>query len=544
MARTPRPVTLPVSVDRSTSVSLPVQIAGQLRSLIETGTLVPGTELPSTRSLARLAGVSRGTVVAAYEQLTAEGCIVAAEGSGTIVSPDLAAVPRPAAAEHPPTPTKPHNRGQAPRTSRESESEGAAADEFRANDQTDAARRSSRGSAGAGSTSSISLLPSRVDGSGVVSPMWRAAWRAAAREAEEDFREGSSEPLGLAELRVAFADRLRRVRGMPASAERVVVTAGARDGLRLVLDCLQLRMGPGGEATGSAGSAGAAGSTAAGRPVLSIGIESPGYPGLRRVVEALGHRLIPVPVDDHGLVPEQIPNGLDALIVTPSHQYPLGGSLPLARRLAVLAAAQAHGFAVIEDDHTAEFRWDAAPLPTLAGLAVSERAPVVLLSSLASLISPGIALGHLHVPAEWIDDLAVLRAQLGAPVSRILQRAAARLIESGGLERHAAAVRTQHRIKLDVVRTVLGRAPGFHVDEVPGGLAAVVTVDLPEAELVAGAQAHGVQVQPLSEYWAGQGPGGVGDGGLPDGIVVGFGGPEDELHTGLRRLVEAARSLR
>ena len=536
MARTPRPVTLPVSVDRSTSVSLPVQIAGQLRSLIETGTLVPGTELPSTRSLARLAGVSRGTVVAAYDQLTAEGCIVSAEGSGTIVSPDLAAVPRPAAAEHPPTPTKPHNRGQAPRTSRESESEDAAADEFRANDQTDAARRSSRGSAGAGSTSSISLLPSRVDGSGVVSPTWRAAWRSAAREAEEDFREGSSEPLGLAELRVTFADRLRRVRGMPVSAERVVVTAGARDGLRLVLDCLQHRMGRGGDATGSA--------VSVGRPVLSIGIESPGYPGLRRAVEALGHRLIPVPVDDHGLVPEQIPDGLDALIVTPSHQYPLGGSLPLARRLAVLAAADAHGFTVIEDDHTAEFRWDAAPLPTLAGLAVSERAPVVLLSSLASLISPGIALGHLHVPAKWIDDLAVLRAQLGAPVSRILQRAVAGLIESGGLERHAAAVRAQHRIKLDVVRTVLGRVPGFHVDEVPGGLAAVVTVDLPEAELVAAAQSHGVQVQPLSEYWAGQLPDGVDDGGLPDGIVVGFGGPESELHTGLRRLVEAARSLR
>ncbi|WP_083272057.1 PLP-dependent aminotransferase family protein [Brevibacterium sp. HMSC22B09] len=524
MARTPRPVTLPVSVDRSTSVSLPVQIAGQLRSLIETGTLVPGTELPSTRSLARLAGVSRGSVVAAYEQLTAEGCIVSAEGSGTIVSPDLAAVPRPAAAEHPPTPTGLPGSRQAPR-------EPGSVRRADAADSGTGAR-----GAEASSTSPISLLPSRVDGSGVVSPMWRAAWRAAAREAEEDFREGSSEPLGLAELRVAFADRLRRVRGMPASAKRVVVTAGARDGLRLVLDCLQHRMGRGGDATGSA--------VSVGRPVLSIGIESPGYPGLRRAVEALGHRLIPVPVDDHGLVPEQIPDGLDALIVTPSHQYPLGGSLPLARRLAVLAAADAHGFTVIEDDHTAEFRWDAAPLPTLAGLAVSERAPVVLLSSLASLISPGIALGHLHVPVEWIGDLAVLRAQLGAPVSRILQRAVAGLIESGGLERHAAAVRAQHRIKLDVVRTVLGRVPGFHVDEVPGGLAAVVTVDLPEAELVAAAQSHGVRVQPLSEYWAGQLPDGVDDGGLPDGIVVGFGGPESELHTGLRRLVEAARALR
>lgn len=524
MARSPRPVTLPVSVDRSTSVSLPVQIAGQLRTLIETGTLVPGTELPSTRSLARLAGVSRGTVVAAYEQLTAEGCIVSAEGSGTIVSPDLAAIPRPTAAEHPPTPTGLPGSRRAPRKPGSMTRAGAAG-----------SGTGARG-AEASSTSPISLLPSRVDGSGVVSPMWRAAWRAAASGAKEDFREGAAEPLGLGELRAAFADRLRRVRGMPASAERVVVTAGARDGLRLVLDCL--RMGPGGEATREAGS------TAAGRRVLSIGIESPGYPGLRRVVEALGHRLIPVPVDDHGLVPEQIPDGLDALIVTPSHQYPLGGSLPLARRLAVLAAADEHGFAVIEDDHTAEFRWDAAPLPTLAGLAVSERAPVVLLSSLASLISPGIALGHLHVPAEWIDDLAVLRTQLGAPVSRISQRAVAGLIESGGLERHAASVRAQHRIKLDVVRTVLGRVPGFTVDEVPGGLAAVVTVDLPEAELVAAAQAHGVRVQPLSEYWVGLLPGDVGDGGLPDGIVVGFGGPESELHTGLRRLVEAAHSLR
>lgn len=524
MARTPRPVTLPVSVDRSTSVSLPVQIAGQLRSLIETGTLVPGTELPSTRSLARLAGVSRGTVVAAYEQLTAEGCIVSAEGSGTIVSPDLAAVPRPAAAERPPTPTGSASGRQAPRKP------GAVTRRGTADSRTRA-----RG-AKVSSTSPISLLPSRVDGSGVVSPMWRAAWRAAASGAEEDFREGSSEPLGLSELRAAFADRLRRVRGMPASAERVVVTAGARDGLRLILDCLQHRVGRGGDATGS--------TVSVGRPVLSIGIESPGYPGLRRAVEALGHRLIPVPVDDHGLVPEQIPAGLDALIVTPSHQYPLGGSLPLARRLAVLAAAEAHGFAVIEDDHTAEFRWDAAPLPTLAGLAVSERAPVVLLSSLASLISPGIALGHLHVPAEWIDDLAVLRVQLGAPVSRISQRAVTGLIESGGLERHAAAVRAQHRIKLDVVRTVLGRVPGFHVDEVPGGLAAVITVDLPEAELVVAAQAHGVRVQPLSEYWVGPLPGSVGGGGLPDGIVVGFGGPEDELHTGLRRLVAAVGSLK
>lgn len=527
MARTPRPVTLPVSVDRTASVSLPVQIAGQLRTLIESGTLVPGTELPSTRSLARLAGVSRGTVVAAYEQLTAEGCIVSAEGSGTIVSPDLAAVPRPAAVEHPPTPTGLPGSRQAPREPGAVTRAGAAGSGTGARD------------AEAGSTSPISLLPSRVDGSGVVSPMWRAAWRAAASGAEDDFREGAAEPLGLSELRAAFADRLRRVRGMPASADQVVVTAGARDGLRLVLDCLQRQMGAGGEATGTAGSA------AVGRRVLSIGIESPGYPGLRRVVEALGHRLVPVPVDDHGLVPEQIPDGLDALIVTPSHQYPLGGSLPLARRLAVLAAADAHGFAVIEDDHTAEFRWDAAPLPTLAGLAVAGRTPVVLLSSLASLISPGITLGHLHVPAEWIDDIAVLRAQLGAPVGRIPQRAAVKLIESGGLERHAAAVRTQHRIKLDVVRTLLGRVPGFHVDEVPGGLAAVVTMDLPEAELVAAAEAHGVRVQPLSEYWAGGLADGGGDyAGLPDGVVVGFGGPEDELHTGLRRLVEAARSLR
>ena len=528
MARTPRPVTLPVSVDRAASASLPVQIAGQLRALIETGTLAPGAELPSTRSLARLAGVSRGTVVAAYDQLTAEGCIVSAEGSGTIVSPALAAVPRPMAPDEPRTPGGSGVRGQAPRELGTGMHGSNTISETKAN-------VTSRTKAG--SARSISLLPSRVDGSGIVSPMWRAAWRSAASAAEDDFRAGTAEPLGLGELRAAFADRLRRVRGMHASAERVVVTAGARDGLRLVLDCLQRQMRRDDEAAGSAGSAG--------RPVLSIGIESPGYPGLRRAVEALGHQLIPVPVDDHGLVPEQIPAGLDALIVTPSHQYPLGGSLPLTRRLAVLAAAESHGFAVIEDDHTAEFRWNAAPLPTLAGLAVAGRTPVVLLSSLASLISPGIALGHLHVPAEWFDDIAVLRAQLGAPVGRIPQRAAVKLIESGGLERHAAAVRAQHRIKLDVVRTLLGRVPGFHVDEVPGGLAAVVTMDLPEAELVAAAEAHGVRVQPLSEYWAGGLADGGGDyAGLPDGVVVGFGGPEDELHTGLRRLVEAARSLR
>ena len=245
--RTAGDVTLALVIDRTDPRPLPRQLADELRTAIGSGLVIAGEPVPASRALAQRLGVSRGTVVAAYDQLLAEGYLLGRVGHGTVVNPALREV-------HPPSTSRGPAEQTAPTRARV-----------------------------------VDLRPGQPWTADVVNAGWRAAWRRAAA------RPLAPLPVaGLPELRTEIADHLRRMRGVRRAADHVLVTAGARDGLGLLLAML---------GTGR-----------------TVGVEDPGYPSLRRVPPRLGSTVMPLPTDDAGLVCDDLPTGSDAphvVVVTP-----------------------------------------------------------------------------------------------------------------------------------------------------------------------------------------------------------------------------------
>ena len=447
--------------------SLPMQLAAELRRLIGETVLAPGETLPSTRALAAHLGVARGTVVAAYDQLLAEGYLTASTGRSTIVNPQLRhAAPRPAR----PVVHEPAE----PRTG-------------------------------------LDLRPGRPATSAVVGPAWKAAWR----QASLGPVDVALPPLGLPELREAWADHLRRARAVVRDPRQLAVTGGGREGLALLLMALS-----GGRA-------------------LRVGVEEPGYPSLRRVPARFGASVLPVPVDEHGLRVTDLPTGADApdvLVVTPSHQYPLGGSLPVDRRQALLEWARRHRVVVIEDDYDSELRYTSQPLPALAALDDADDGRVVLLGTLSQTLTPVLGIGYLALPAWLVSPVAAARRLRGGAIGLVTQRAMAQFLDSGALRLHTQRMRNRYRRRRAQVVAALTGVPGLRVQPMDGGLHAVVESSRPEAEVVAELAASGVRVSPLSQYWSAT---------ERTGIVFGFGAAtEPELGHALTLIAQTMRLAR
>ncbi|WP_157090151.1 PLP-dependent aminotransferase family protein [Janibacter melonis] len=476
--RHPHDVDLPLVVDRGAGISLVVQVADGIRRAIESGALRGGDVLPSTRTLAERVGVSRGTVVAAFDQLHGEGWLVADQGA-TRVDPGLADHPVPGRATRPTPSTSPVS-----------------------------GRRTGAPVA--------DLRPGQPDVSGLVDPTWRAAWREAAAGAGTQHP-----PQGSPALRAALAEHVRVARGTAVDPDAVVVTAGVREGLQLVLTTLSRR---------------------AGRP-LRVVVEDPGYPALRRVVAALGHEVRPVPVDGDGLSVELLDHepAADVVLVTPGHQYPLGGAMPVARRLALVAWARAHGAVVVEDDYDGELRFTGEPVPALAALdrrGGEDDGVVVTLGSFAKVLAPGIGVGHALVPDGLRPDVLALRGDLGSPVPATVQDALAHYLDAGALRRRTGRMRRRYRARRDLAVAALSDLPEARLRPMDGGLHGVVELlgadAAREHAVVEAAARAGVLVAGMGDYWAD--PGGlVVSADLPrHGLVIGLGSPH--LERGLRRL--------
>ncbi|HET7724070.1 MAG TPA: PLP-dependent aminotransferase family protein [Propionibacteriaceae bacterium] len=462
--RTAGDVTLPLVVDRDDPRPLPRQLADEVRRVIGEGLVSPGELVPATRTVAHRLGVSRGTVVAAYDQLLAEGYLVGRVGHGTVVNPDLRDV-------HPPALRPGGPRRTTPTTA----------------------------------PALVDLRPGQPWTSDVVNAAWRTAWRGAATHPLT-----SLPTAGLPELRTEIADHLRRMRGVRRAAEHVIVTAGARDGLALLLAAL----GPG----------------------RVVGVEDPGYPSLRRVPPRLGSSVTPLPTDESGLVCDDLPTGTAAphvVVVTPSHQYPLGGSLPVARRQALLDWARREHVVVVEDDYDSELRYTSAPLPALASLDDPQDGCVVTLGTFAKTLGPGLGVGFLVAPERLVEELRRARADLGQPVSQVTQWALASYLASGELRRHTQRMRREYRRRRALVLEVLGDLPDARVKAMDGGLHAVLESEVPEPDLIERIRARGVVVAGLADYWSRPAAG-------AGGIVLGYGGvPVDQLRRALVAIAEA-----
>ncbi len=469
---------LPITVDRKTDTPLPAQIAASLREAIDQHTLRPGEAVPASRELGHRLGVARGVVVAAYEQLIAEGYLSAGHGRGTRVHPELQR------AQHAISP---------------STIEGSAVPRAPKPSGTDAL--SDKPHLAAEPASPRPLLPGLPDTSAIETPAWRAAWRSAATKAHLEAPD-----LGDPALRKEIAEHLRRMRGTTRPPEDVIVTAGAREGLSLLLSALGSTRGRG----------------------LNIGVEDPGYPSLRRVAIRHGAQIVPLPVDAEGLVTAELPdNTLDAVLVTPSHQYPLGGSLPLTRRRELLDWAGRTGSIIIEDDYDSELRHSGSPLPTLAALDDRNTGSVALLGTFSKTVSQALSAGFLLVPKNLRESIEPARHDLGGPVSAVVQAALAEYLESGELRRHTARMRRRYAARRELVVERLFAAQGIRVRPMSGGLHAVIEILRGSAEaeaLVLSRSAHLGPV-PLSAYWHG-----LDSGGERFGLVIGTGGSIEEQH--------------
>ncbi|WP_313546965.1 PLP-dependent aminotransferase family protein [Corynebacterium sp.] len=452
---------LPLVLDPEQNLPIPAQLTTQIRDLVARRILSPGDHIPSTRSLAKQLGVSRGSVVTAYDQLAAEGYIVTTHGSGTTINPRLHLLkPKELEVSTPPAP-------QAP-------------------------KRPS-------GLRMVSLDPGVPDTSTLIDSAWRASWRAASSNPP-----AQRPAQGLMDLRVEIAEHLRRMRGLITDPSRIIVTAGAREGLTLLLRTFN--------------------------DTARIGVESPGYPSLRRVPQVLGYDIVDLPTDASGLVVENLPTNLDAVLVTPSHQYPYGGSLPADRRTELVTWAERTNTLLIEDDFDSELRYVGMPLPPLTSLAGEQ---TVLLGTFSSVISPHISCGYLVAPPALAPRLNELRSVLGQPVSAITQAAVANFLDTGALRRRTQRLRRVYRRRRTTVQAAFTDVDGAELRPISGGLHAVLICHKPADAVVSELNTRGIAVTALSKYWGGSSH-------AENGIVFGFGSHDDDtLEWALAEIADA-----
>jgi len=467
---------LPIQVDRAAAAPLHEQLAAQFRRAILDGRLAAGARLPATRALAAATGVSRNVALATYDELFAEGYIEGRHGSGTYVAGDLQAmsgraIPAPSGTPRwlRPLPDLPPADPEQPGTI-----------DFRLGEPT------------------TNQLPADA---------WRRVWQAVATE---PVPTGYGDPAGEPLLREAIASYVRRSRGVICDASDVVVTSGAIQALDLVARATLL-------------------------PGDSVGFENPGYPVARAVLVASGARIVPIGVDDDGLRVDLLSASRPAPLltyVTPSHQYPLGVRMSLARRMALLEWALEADALVIEDDYDSEYRYDGPPLPALAGLDQAGR--VAYVGTFSKLLAPSLRVGYLIGPAPLRDRVVRMKRLVDHHTAWPLQRALAAFIADGNLDRHVRRMRRVYAGKRAALAdalapiadrvTLRGLEAGLHVFlELDPALDAETTRQR--------ARERGVVVSTLAGYADGGTP--------PNGLLLGYGGLEiPEIVTGATILRE------
>ncbi|WP_433174810.1 PLP-dependent aminotransferase family protein [Actinoallomurus sp. CA-150999] len=288
-----------------------------------------------------------------------------------------------------------------------------------------------------GEGAAIDLRPGMPWVDGLDTPAWRRAWRLAATVPPA----GRPDPRGLPGLRAALVDYLRRSRGVTCPVDRVLVTRGATNGLDL-LGAVVLRPGD------------------------RVGVEEPGYTKARSTLAMRGAEVVPCPVDESGLIVDAIPDGLRIVYTTPSHQYPLGGRLPVPRRQALLAWARRNGALIAEDDYDSEFRYDVAPLPALYGL---DPEVTVYLGTTSKTLAPDVGVGWLVGRPDLVEAITDVREQVNDRTAVVPQEAVRILLERGDLDRHVRRMRAEYARRRAAVVDALGHLPllgdtaGLHI---------------------------------------------------------------------------------
>lgn len=474
---------LPVYLDPERSLGRTAQIVLGVRDLILQGVLRPGEAVPSTRELANQLGVARGTVVSAYDQLTAESYLIARPGAPTRVHPQAGAIQTSVSGYGPVAKLGNHLGAPGPR--RDSQGRGVLGPGSKGSRVRPDARGTAQPDAAAGLRRDrvrIDLRPQHRRQFTLDDPMWRAAWRRAATQVGNAVATPGNVTdsyAGNGGLRAAISEHLRLTRSMLVDPNRILVTAGAREGLDLVLTAL--RRGAENPTEGS---------------IEPMAVEYPGYRGLQKLLARRNIDVALTPADRLGMQPEHLENDVKSILVTPNHLYPWGGSMPAPRRLELLQRAHTLGAVVIEDDYDSEFRHLDAPIPSLWELAPQQ---VIHLGTFHQVLTPEAHIGYLIAPAHLEDQLQSARADVGGGASPITQRAVADYLLSGGLRRHLARRR---RELLRRRRQVQDALSGLSVATVSGSSAVLTFGSQEQAGQFAGDCANvGIAVSLVADYW-------------------------------------------
>lgn len=481
---------LHLNIEKNSSSPLYRQVYEQIRDQILSGALHAGCQLPPTRKLADQLDLARITVSSAYKQLQAEGYLISRVGAGTFVASDLPGLPRLASLPHQPYSPDFSSWGQRiMQVRRVSNQDG-------------------------GSRLLIDFGFGRSFPHIFPYDIWR---RMLARYLSTDdvmlSRYGSA--AGFEPLRQAVAEYLARLRGVNCSSEQVVIVSGMQQALDL-LSRLLLRQGD------------------------EVLVEDPGYTDAIELFRTYGARLTALTVDEDGFPVEEIlPGGqVRFAFVTPSNQFPKGGTMPLPRRLAILQWAHQSNALILEDDYDGELRYSEHPVAALQGL--DEEGQVVYLGTFSKVLFPALRLGYVVLP--WSLLAPFIRAKelvdRGAPT--LTQAAVADFITEGHFERHLRRLRKEYgdRRRL-LVHEIEKNIPNqLRYSKVEAGLHVMLYLPdrLDETRMIRMAAEAGVGVYPGRPYHFTESP--------PPSILLGFSGLSNrQIVKGVRILADVMRKI-
>jgi len=457
----------------------------QVRGAIMSGALKPGGRLPSSRDFSARLSVARASVVAAYDLLLAEGYVEGRPGSGTYVSTDLSGVLDVG------TQSAPTGRAPPPLPSRARDLDEMAVPPTPSEPRL--------------FTTGRTLLDARAQDA------WSASTRRALRRLGP-VHFGYSDPAGERPLRVAIADYLAAARGVVCDPGQVIVTAGAQHAVDIAARVL-LKAGD------------------------RVWVEDPGYPATLHALTSAGVEIAHVPVDRSGLVvTEGVAASPDARVVfvTPSHQYPLGVTLSMARRMELLAWAREAGAWIVEDDYASEFRYSGPPLASLQGLDGGER--VIYVGTLNKALFPGLRMGYAVIPKPLVTAFANARQLMDRQPPTLTQAVVLDFMGEGQFAGHIRRRRLAYRVQRDTLAAELSARLGgvLEVDVPDQGMTLVAYLKdgRSDLEAEAAADAAGVSVRAISRLYRKAEP--------RSGLMLGFSGfPAAMMAGGVARLARA-----
>lgn len=487
-----------IKLDATLPVPLYKQLYERLRGTILAGQLERGARLPSTRTLASELGVSRTTTALAYEQLVSEGYLESRVGQGTAVARSL-----PATLFH-----KQIDRVLSERTDAGKTSNIHLASRVRPLKEIPyPERREGRtGVTFRGGEPALDLFPYEV---------WA---RLIARRARQSLREFAQyqPPAGYYPLREAIAAQIGITRAVRCTPEQIILTAGSQGALDLAVRTLL-------------------------NPGEAAWLENPGYFGARGALLAAGARLVPVPVDEQGLVVEsgrqRCPQAR-LVSTTPSHQFPTGVTMSLGRRLSLLDWARQADAWILEDDYDSEYRFSGRPLEALQGLDHAGR--VLYIGTFSKVLFPALRLGYLIAPLELVEPLLAMRRFMDVHIPILEQMALFDFMNEGHFARHLRHMLQYYRQRRDLLhrelRAQLGGLLEVHAPEAGMHLVGWLPPGKDDKRAAKLAAQVGIEVMAISTYSLEPLPRG--------GLVFGYAGTgEEAILPGVKKLAAVLEQL-